>query len=330
MTVEYAFDCQHISGLDEYQEHCRGLQSEAVQLSAGPLSMAFDSFNAGDLILTHIRFDRDAIFRSARDAGWHCFALDLSPKLWCGMDLPAGSLRTIGPRRETVAISHVPWDSISINIRHDTLAAWGTRLSEPFQADLGPEQGVYATDPGAVARFAGWVEALFAARMPAGAGADTALWIAALRAHVRQHLAAMLGCPADPTPVSSIHRVARYDLALAALRVIHRQDEDRTTVTDVARALGVGTRAVEYAFAHVVGVSPARYMLAERLNRARHCLRIGIGSVTSIAFEHQFENLSRFAQQYARLFGERPSDTLRAARQSFHGMGSPRVKAGLD
>lgn len=37
-------------------------------------------------------------------------------------------------------------------------------------------------------------------------------------------------------------------------------------------------------------------------------------TVTTIAFEHELQNLSRFASQHARLFGERPPDTLRAAK----------------
>lgn len=318
MAMGYAFDCHYFTGFDEYHEHCRGLQSEVTQLSRGPLSMAFDSFQTGNLILTHIRFDRDAILRSAREAGWYCFAVDLSPKRWCGMDLPAGALRTIIPQHETTAISHVPWDSISINVHRDTLAGWGGPLSGMHQPDRGPEGGVFAADKAAVDRFADWAKTLFATRV-SSSDDDAALWVTALSEYIRQHLVSMLGSPARANPVSSIHYVARYDLALAALRVVHRESEHRITVTDLALRLGVSMRALEYAFAHVVGVSPARYLLAERLNRARHRLRVGSESVTTIAFDYHFENLSRFAQQYTRLFGERPSDTLRTARKSLHG-----------
>ncbi|TXL82373.1 AraC family transcriptional regulator [Vineibacter terrae] len=45
----------------------------------------------------------------------------------------------------------------------------------------------------------------------------------------------------------------------------------------------------------------------------------GFGSITEIAFDYKFGNLSRFGAQYKRLFGERPSDTLRAARSAIAG-----------
>ena len=115
--------------------------------------------------------------------------------------------------------------------------------------------------------------------------------------------------------------LARYDLALAALRLIHIEAERRITVGDLARELGVGMRAIEYAFDEVVGVSPGRYILADKLNRARHKLMTATKvheNVTTVAFDNRFNNLSRFAMQYARLFDERPSDTLRMARQKFH------------
>jgi AraC-like DNA-binding protein len=38
-------------------------------------------------------------------------------------------------------------------------------------------------------------------------------------------------------------------------------------------------------------------------------------TVTTVALDYGFNHLSRFAQQYARHFGESPSETLRRARR---------------
>jgi AraC family ethanolamine operon transcriptional activator len=128
----------------------------------------------------------------------------------------------------------------------------------------------------------------------------------------------MLAGALHSRPSAPRQRIGRYDTALAACRIIHADTDQRLGVRDVASQLGIGARALQYAFRNVLGLSPAQYMLAARLNQARHQLRRALvaGSVTSIAMDNRFENLSRFASQYARLFGERPSETLRLARNS--------------
>ncbi len=312
---------ERFADFDQYREHLRCWDTEAVQLSPGALSIGCDCLDAGDVILMRLNFQPAAIFKSARDPGWYTFILDSSPKRWCGIDVPAKSFRTIAPQRETNVVSHHPWNSLCITVQRDTMAAWGSPLSDLADWTPVPEQSLFASDRIAIEAFKAWADTLFSTPMPLCSEDDAALWIAAIREHVRQHLLAVLGCKESPEPLSAVHRVARYDLALAALRRIDPHTEGRVTVRGLAQCLGVSARALEYAFLGVIGVSPARYLLAERLNRARHQLRIRGpvgGSVTAVAFDHQFDNLSRFAQQYARLFGERPSETLRSARDAFH------------
>ncbi|TXL78236.1 AraC family transcriptional regulator [Vineibacter terrae] len=40
--------------------------------------------------------------------------------------------------------------------------------------------------------------------------------------------------------------------------------------------------------------------------------------VTTVALDQNFGNMSRFSSHYRRLFGESPSQTIRAARMTFH------------
>jgi AraC-like DNA-binding protein len=304
----------------QYREQLRCWDTEAVQLSRGHLTIEFDRFDAGDLVLSHLKFDRNATFRSSRDSGWHALVVDVSPKRWCGIDLAPGSFLALAPRRETHVVSQEPWESIAINVRSETLAGWESPLAELADWSSAPEASILASDQAGVARFRSWVEAFFSSPLMISAKEDATLWSSAIRERLKHHLLDVLGHRATPTPVLAVHRVARYDLALAALRMIQPDTEHRVTVADLAEGLGVSVRAVEYAFNSVIGVSPAQYVLAERLNKARHHLMTfgsSGGTVTTVAFDHQFENLSRFAQHYARLFGERPSDTLRTARSAF-------------
>jgi transcriptional regulator GlxA family with amidase domain len=61
-------------------------------------------------------------------------------------------------------------------------------------------------------------------------------------------------------------------------------------------------------------MSPKRFVLRERLYEVRRALRDAdatSGTVTTIATDHGFFELGRFAGTYKAVFGETPSATLR-------------------
>ncbi len=300
---------------------------DATQISAGPLSLGLDWLNAGDIVLSHLRFDRAAALRCVGASGWHALSVHASPARWCGMDLPPDALLTISPGSETWVLSSEPWESISVFVRGETLAAWGPPFVDLGEPPASPERCILAVDPAAVCRYRAWVRTVFGAAPGDGVPGGEASWSAAIRDVLKERLHDVLGRKPGPRLLSQVGRIARYDVALAALRMVQRSTDRRLTVGDLSRALGVTERTLQYAFIRVIGVSPAQYILADRLNRARrHLIQTGRsgGTVTAAAYDHQFENLSRFALQYARLFGERPSDTLNGARETVHHAQGPR------
>jgi AraC family transcriptional regulator, ethanolamine operon transcriptional activator len=85
---------------------------------------------------------------------------------------------------------------------------------------------------------------------------------------------------------------------------------------ELARAAGMSERALRYAFADLLGVSPTRYLALLRLHEASRRLATGGASrlsVKSVAMSCGWWDLSRFAANYRRAFGEHPSDTLMRA-----------------
>lgn len=86
------------------------------------------------------------------------------------------------------------------------------------------------------------------------------------------------------------------------------------TLCELCRVAGVSQRTLEYGFCDLLGVTPVRYLKVLRLNRVRQRLikrTPECETVTSVALRFGFVDLGRFAGEYRRLFGERPSDTLR-------------------
>jgi AraC-like DNA-binding protein len=80
--------------------------------------------------------------------------------------------------------------------------------------------------------------------------------------------------------------------------------------------IGVAERTLRMCCANFLGVSPTRYILLQRLNRARVALRRAdpsTASVAQIARNNQFLEFGRFAVTYRTIFGEPPSVTLHRA-----------------
>src|SRR5258705_12876032 len=101
-----------------------------------------------------------------------------------------------------------------------------------------------------------------------------------------------------------------------ALSVVNDSSGRPPLITDLCRAAGVSERTLRNAFHDVHGLSPKQYLLRHGLEEAHRALQVAQGargSVTLVATECGFFELGRFARAYRRLFGERPSDTLRRA-----------------
>jgi AraC family transcriptional regulator, ethanolamine operon transcriptional activator len=87
-------------------------------------------------------------------------------------------------------------------------------------------------------------------------------------------------------------------------------------VPELCEHLHVSRRTLQYCFQDVLGLAPANYLRAIRLNGARRDLcgaAPGERTVQDVAAAWGFWHLSQFATDYRKLFGVRPSETLKSA-----------------
>ena len=87
----------------------------------------------------------------------------------------------------------------------------------------------------------------------------------------------------------------------------------------LSAAIGVPERTLRACCDEFLGVSPMRYLLLRRLNKARSALLHADSSTVNvklIARNHQFLEPGRFAVTYRTTFGETPSATLERGRRS--------------
>lgn len=84
---------------------------------------------------------------------------------------------------------------------------------------------------------------------------------------------------------------------------------------DIAAAVNVSPRSVQYAFRGNLGTTPLEYLRRVRLDRAHRDLKAADparDTVTAIAGRWGFSHAGRFSLAYKATFGTAPSDTLRA------------------
>lgn len=132
---------------------------------------------------------------------------------------------------------------------------------------------------------------------------------AMLEAHVREIVA-----NGSPERVScNRSRRARYLIFRRAEDMMYANLRRHIYMHELCDAAGVSERALRYAFEELVGISPVRYLSMLRLCEACRSLSNADAarkSVKSIALSCGLWDLSRFADNYRRVFGELPSETL--------------------
>ncbi len=99
-----------------------------------------------------------------------------------------------------------------------------------------------------------------------------------------------------------------------ALAAIHQEPRAAHSVRALCEHTGASERTLRHAFQRRFGVPPVTYLRSLRLNGARRELRDAdpsLETVTRVAQRWNFRNAGDFAAHYTRLFGERPSETLR-------------------
>lgn len=120
------------------------------------------------------------------------------------------------------------------------------------------------------------------------------------------------GSPAAPSLAARRgHAIMRQVIAFIATH-----DDRPVSLTELCAIAGCSAKSLEMLFLQSLGETPIRYIRRWRLWRVRRALAEADPlecSVSSIATEFGFWELGRFSVAYRTMFGETPSQTLRAA-----------------
>ena len=126
---------------------------------------------------------------------------------------------------------------------------------------------------------------------------------------------ALLECyPSNVTERDPASEPALPETLKDAVSFIHRHAAADVSINDVAGAVHLTPRAVQYLFRRQLGTTPTEYIRRVRLNRAHQELIAGAPAtttVTEIAQRWGFAHTGRFAVLYRQTYGQSPHTTLR-------------------
>jgi transcriptional regulator GlxA family with amidase domain len=93
-----------------------------------------------------------------------------------------------------------------------------------------------------------------------------------------------------------------------AIRIMRNNIEEPVPLSFISRKVGIGDRQLERLFMKHVGMTPIRYYLRLRIERARELLIYTGRRIGDIAEACGFSTTAHFATWYRRIFGMGPSD----------------------
>lgn len=117
---------------------------------------------------------------------------------------------------------------------------------------------------------------------------------------------------------SALCQSSRYQLIKQAEEMMIENLNYPWTIQDLCEKLYVSQRTLRYAFQECLGMSPMTYLKTQRLQQVQRQLkasRPNQTTVTDIAVQFGFWHMGQFAQDYRKMFGECPSETLRYGHQ---------------
>jgi AraC family ethanolamine operon transcriptional activator len=118
-----------------------------------------------------------------------------------------------------------------------------------------------------------------------------------------------------PTPVVAKGRalLPRSEIVLLVRQLVEQHPDECPSIEELAAAVDVSERTLRTVFLDYFGVPPRYYLTVRRMHQVRAVLRASdpeTTTVTAVAARFGFWHFGRFAGEYRRLFGERPSETL--------------------
>lgn len=302
-----------------------GLPLQLTQLAPGRMCGDLLPLRFGPVSLLRIRLDRPLLARGAKDPDRQIICLDLTPPALLrpsrchGLLLPTTAVCGLATSGEIHLSVPAGAQMALLAIDRQAFQQWCVDLGCEGLGQDSMQRNWVRLDAERFADLRDCLQGLFArAETPCLASGPASDGRRALQSSIAERdlmplliEALVHGAERSDT---LLRPPARIELVKQVQRWLDRHPDQPITLADLCEVAYVSRRSLIQGFRDHLGMGPIQYLKLQRLHGARRALLRSDprgATVTQVAADYGFLNAGHFARDYQRLFGERPSTTLR-------------------
>ena len=308
-----------LGSFDEIADAAAGWDIDFRLLARGDGSGEIGMFDTGRALVQRNRLGWKLHQRGASPRGSITFGIGIDATQmfpWCGVEVRGDRILVFPDHGEYESISDKSFHAFSLSFDERLVGAVAERLGAPPDGAAIPEGGVYNVSR----EEAVSIRATLCRVLDATGGELEEAQESALVEEIEQELLTeLMDALVTGRPAERPSRTLRARALKRSKEYIEGSDGGPITVSELCEVAGCSRRTLEYAFKDHFGVSAKAYLRDRRLNAARRELRNPekARSVRAVAIRWGFWHMSQFAADYRKLFGERPSETVRSAGEGY-------------
>ena len=263
-----------------------GWDAESTQLSAGANEIRFDHFALPGLIVSHYcskQSMRD-VFAAPDGTVVLLFSRTKLPVVWCGRHVPPTLLAVVRSGREQWVVLPAGLDAYEIIISEDLIRE--TEIFPPrFLAETTDLDRAFVplTEP-ITGEFLRLMDSFFDQARGVNGSPAAGVLQARFFDFVIDGLQRVIDAGLAARGPSRLRNGRRSDLVQKGRDFVLSHVAADLSADDMARALGVSHRVLNYAFRDCLGMSPYQYILTEKLHSARRQLKLSRANVLDVSF----------------------------------------------
>lgn len=312
-----SFFAQRFDSFEELAAMVLAWDLDFRQLDRHRSASELSQTHLGSLLFSSARFGCHVDQRGATPGGMRTFAIpdaDCSEMRWFGRSVARDCLLTFPANGELQAVSRPGFGVTTISVPEQVLNQFAARNADSLpKRILATAESVTLARPHTLDRLRD-LSRRASVVMKNGAGGDCRQLIADIQDQTLSALLDIFANSAQSPTASATYEGRRFRFK----RLLDYVDEHVDTplrIVDLCRVAQVSERTLQNRFKRELGITPKSYLCGQRLygtHRALKRAQLCDARVIDVANAWGFWHMGQFARDYRKLFGELPSETLRA------------------
>jgi AraC family ethanolamine operon transcriptional activator len=304
---------------EEMAEAVSGWNLDFIQLSGSEGVSGLQQIGTANMLYSRARLSAKFEQRGGPSQGWRTFALmapSCSELKWCAQGITKRSLIVFPKNGDFSSVSQPGFNMYTVSFSELLLEKTADLFfKKSLHELLGDQRQVVHCSPENTSTLKKYFSRL-SHHFNATGDLLSIKELVEIESSLCVHLLHCLdSSPSRWRPPKPTRRHRAMEVSLNIINNLHISE---VTVPTLVQSSGVSIRTLEYAFLDYFSVSPHQYLRALKLQRVhRDLLQKNKGpdtSVANIAKANGFNLTGQFAHDYASMYGELPSETLKRRR----------------